>query len=57
MRAYVVTTGLAFMLIFVAHVARLFDEGTGPLGQPIFMLTSILSLSMVVWATIVLRRS
>lgn len=56
MKAYVATTGLIFMLIFLAHVARLFDEGTGPLGQPMFLLTSILSLAMVAWATVVWRR-
>jgi hypothetical protein len=56
MRAYVLTTGTAFMLISLAHVARIFAEGAGPLGQPIFLLTSILSLLLVVWAAMILHR-
>jgi hypothetical protein len=56
MKTYVTTTGVAFLLILLAHIARLLDEGLSPLGQPIFLLTSVLSLAMVVWAIMVLRR-
>jgi hypothetical protein len=56
MKLYVAITGLMFLLIFAAHVARIFAEGAGPLGEPIFLLTSALSLLIVVWATFVWRR-
>lgn len=56
MRCYVVATGIAFFLIFVAHVARFFAEGTGILREPVFLVTSILSLGIAVWAVILIRR-
>jgi hypothetical protein len=56
MRAYVVTTGVLFALIFAAHVARLVAEGPGPLRQPIFVATSIASLGISVWAVALFRR-
>ena len=59
MRTYVGITGLAFAVIFAAHVARVWSEGTGPLTQPTFLITSALSLGLSVWAVVLLsnRRS
>ena len=56
MKAYVVSTGLLSILIFLAHIARLFDEGLGPLEQPVFLLSSAMSLAMGVWAVVIWRR-
>jgi len=56
LRCYVIATGIAFALIFIAHVARLFAEGMWLLREPMFILTSILSLGLAVWAVILLLR-
>ena len=57
MRCYVIATGIAFALIFVMHIARLFAEGVWLLREPMFILTSILSLGLAIWAAVlVLRR-
>jgi hypothetical protein len=55
-RCYVIATGIAFALIFAAHVARLFAEGSWLLREPMFILTSILSLGLAVWAAVLLIR-
>lgn len=56
MRAYVVVTGGLFVLIALAHVARLFSEGPGVLTQPIFLATSLLSVVIAVWAVVIFRK-
>ena len=56
MKAYIVTTGLVFTLILVAHFARLIGEGSHLLKQPIFLATSLLSLGIVLWALCLFRR-
>ena len=56
MRCYVIATGIAFALIFLAHVARVFAEGTAILREPMFILTSILSLGLTVWAVVLVTR-
>jgi hypothetical protein len=55
-RRYVIATGIAFALIFLAHVARVFAEGTAILREPMFILTSILSLGLAVWAVFLVTR-
>ncbi|HET7537374.1 MAG TPA: hypothetical protein VFJ90_13025 [Candidatus Didemnitutus sp.] len=50
MKAYLLTTGIVFVLIAIAHVARLVEEGTHPLQQPAFLLSSALSIGLAVWA-------
>lgn len=50
MKAYVVTTGLVFLLIVVAHGARLISEGPHLLKQPTFLLTSVLCIALSGWA-------
>ena len=56
MKAYIITTGLIFALLAVAHVARLMAEGTHVLTDPIFLPTSICSVGMVVWAAFLLKK-
>lgn len=50
MRAYVLITGLVFALIVGAHASRLFAEGFRLLKEPVFVVTSVLSVALAVWA-------
>jgi len=56
MKAYLLTTGIVFLLIFAAHVARLVAEGAGLLRDPWFDGTSVLSVALAAWAWRLLRR-
>ena len=56
MRAYAVTTGVVFGLIVIAHIARLVAEGPSAFRSPVFVISSLLSIGMVVWSVLVLRR-
>jgi hypothetical protein len=56
MKAYVLTTGIVFVLVIAAHVARLAAEGLPPLQDPSFVFTSVLAAALVVWAARVLRQ-
>jgi hypothetical protein len=56
MRCYVAATGIVFALMFAAHVARVWIEGTGILREPIIILTTILSFALAVWAVVLLPR-
>ncbi len=57
MKAYFATTGIVFFLLAVAHVARVFVEGTHVLTEPIFVLTSIASIVIFIWAVVMFRRT
>ena len=50
MKAYVFTTGVVFVLIIAAHIARVFAEGPRLLKEPSFVFTSILSIVLAAWA-------
>lgn len=56
MRAFLLVTAICFALLAAAHVLRLFAEGTGLLGSPVFVLTTLLSAALSAWAAILLRR-
>ena len=56
MRAYIVTTGAAFGLLTLAHIARMFEEGAHLITQPVFLLTTVGSASVCVWAIILLKK-
>ena len=56
MKAYIITSGLIFLLITVAHIARLATETTHVLREPIFLLLTILAAALSIWAFMVLRR-
>lgn len=56
MKTYVATTGIVFALLVFSHVARLFVEGAWVLSEPIFLLTSIASIGMTLWAIVLLRK-
>ena len=50
MKTYVITTGTIFGLIAAAHVARILDEGTRLLTEPLFMVLTLLAAAMAAWA-------
>jgi hypothetical protein len=54
MRLYVIISGIIFALVTAAHVARIFLEPTS-LSEPIFMVSSFISLALAVWSIMVLR--
>ena len=56
MRAYIITTAIIFALITIAHIVRLVTETTRVLTEPIFLLLTVLSAALVVWAITLLRR-
>jgi hypothetical protein len=56
MKAYIVTTGIAFGLIALAHFARLASEGMHLIKEPVFLLTTLGSISICVWAVVLLKK-
>ena len=56
MKLYVVTTGATFALLVLAHIARVIAEGGRPLTEPVFVISTLVSLALCVWAIVVLRQ-
>lgn len=56
MRAYIGITGLVFALMFAAHVARIYVEGSSLLREPLIIVTTVLSLGLSIWALVLLTR-
>ena len=50
MKAYLLTTGVIFGAITVAHVLRILGESRALAADPWYMLLTILSASLCVWA-------
>ncbi len=50
MKAYVTTTGALFALLVVAHIARAVAEGPSTIKSPVFIVTTIIGATMVIWA-------
>lgn len=50
MKYYVITTGTAFGLLALAHFARIILEGAHVAESPIFVVTTIVSIALCVWA-------
>ena len=57
MKAYLVTTGIIFALITLAHILRMFAEGPRLAKDPFFLLLTFLAAGLSVWAWRLLRRS
>ena len=57
MRAYVITTGVVFGLLAVAHIWRAIEEGPHVATDLWFVLISIAAAALSVWAWTVLRRT
>lgn len=50
MKAYVITTGVVFGLITVAHIWRAIEEGPRLAAQPWFILLTAITVALCVWA-------
>ena len=57
MKAYLITTAIIFGLITVAHVWRAVAEGAHLATDPVFVLLTILSTALCVWACRLLQLS
>ena len=55
MKAYVMTTGAVFGLITVAHLLRIIAEGPHLAADPWFVLLTVLSGTLCLWAWRLLR--
>lgn len=55
-RAYIITTGVAFALLTLAHIGRGFAE-THLAKEPLFILITIISLALCLWAWRLFKRS
>lgn len=55
MKAYLVVTGVVFLLIAASHIARVVAEGTHLFAEPVFVLTTVLSVGIFVWSLVLLR--
>lgn len=56
MKAYLATTGLLFLALAVAHVARVVQE-RHLAGDPWFVTTTIIAVAMAAWAFQLYRRA
>jgi len=57
LRCYIIATGIAFALMFIVHVARVWVEGVGLLArEPIILVTTLLSLGLALWAAFLIKR-
>jgi hypothetical protein len=57
LKAYLVTTGIVFALIVVAHVARAVAEGAVVLRNPLWVLLTVLAAALATWSAYLLKTS
>ena len=50
MKAYLITTGMVFGLITLAHIGRVFAEGPHLATDPLFVLLTIAAAALCAWA-------
>jgi hypothetical protein len=55
MKAYVTTTGVVFALITVAHIVRVIAEGPRLLTEPLWVLLTLATAGLSLWAWRLLR--
>jgi dolichyl-phosphate-mannose--protein O-mannosyl transferase len=53
---YVMTTGTAFGLLALAHLVRVILEGVHVTKSPIFIVTTIGSIALCIWAWRLLKQ-
>ena len=56
MKAYVITTGIVFALLTVAHLARMVVEDAHLAADPIYIAITATAAALSGWAFYVLRR-
>jgi hypothetical protein len=57
MKAYVITTGAVFGLLTILHLLRIVTENPHLATDPIYLLITLASAALSIWALYVLRRS
>ena len=57
MRAYLIITGVIFLLIVIAHIARVVAEGSRLATEPSFVALTALALGMAIWSGALFRRT
>lgn len=57
MRHYIMTTGIVFGLLTLAHAARIIVEGWQVASSVIFVLATIVPAALCIWAFYLLRQS
>ena len=57
MKAYVMTTGVVFALLTLAHLLRIIMEWPHVVREPVFLLITIAAGGLCLWAWRVLRLS
>ena len=57
MKAYILTTGLIFGLITLAHLWRIIAEWPRAATEPVFVLLTVVAAALCVWAWRLLRVS
>ena len=57
MRTYVMTTGVIFGLLVVAHVWRMIAESASLATDPWYLLITVAAGLLSLWALLLLRRS
>jgi len=50
MRSYIITTGIAFGLLTLAHLWRVIEEGPGLLTNPWWVLVTLVAAALCIWA-------
>ncbi len=56
MKPYVIVTGVIFALITAAHIWRIIAENPHLLGNPSFLLLTVASAGLAVWAWLLIQR-
>ena len=56
MKAYVITTGAVFGLLTVMHLLRIVMENPHLATDPVYILITVASAALCIWAVYVLRR-
>ena len=57
MKAYVMTTGVVFGLLTLAHVWRVIEEGPHLASDPFYVVITVAAAALSIWAWRVLRVS
>jgi membrane associated rhomboid family serine protease len=56
MKAYVITSGAIFGVLAIAHLLRIAMENRHLATEPVFVLITLASAALCIWAWRVLRR-
>ncbi len=57
MKAYVITSGVIFGLLTIAHIVRIVMENRHLATEPVFLLITLACAGLAIWAALVVRPS